>query len=142
MNMSISSRRVDLGQALDPKGELVFAEVGTHVPFTIARFFVVRGIGKGVERGGHAHRRTSELLICVEGELLIILNDGLQQEEFILNSPTNGIYVDPMVWISYRGLAVSSILTVLASTPFDETDYIRDCDTFRKVIQKDAFVGT
>ena len=134
VNMTTSSRWVRLGLVPDPRGELVFAEVGTHVPFPIARIFIVRGIGRGVERGRHAHRRTSEIVFCVEGEVLVHLDDGVHQEEFILDSPANGVVVDPMVWISYKGIARSSILTVLASRPFDEADYIRNRDTFLKAV--------
>ena len=110
---------------VDDRGELIVAETGRHVPFSIERVFVVRGIRAGVRRGGHAHRTTSELIFCTEGSVLLSLEHHDRNESILLDSAKKAVVIKPKTWITFKGLAKESSCTVLASTRYAEDDYIR-----------------
>ena len=109
----------------DERGELIVAEAGRHVPFPIERVFVVRGIPAGARRGGHAHRTTTELFFCTEGGVLLSLEHNDRSETIVLDTPRKAVVIRPRTWIVYEGLVDGSSCTVLASTRYAESDYIR-----------------
>ena len=49
-----------------------------------------------------------------------------------MNDPATGLYIGPMVWREMYDFSPGSVLTVLASDYYDEDDYIRDYETYRK----------
>ena len=49
-----------------------------------------------------------------------------------LARPDEGLFVGPMTWREMHDLELGTVLLVLASERFDEADYIRDYDTFRR----------
>ena len=118
----------------DLRGTLSAAEVGTHVPFAPTRYFIVFDVpGKDV-RGEHAHRHCQQFLVCVRGSVTVVVDDGANSEEIVLDEPNVGLYLPPLVWaIQYR-YSADALLLVLASDPYDPDDYIRDYDAFRGII--------
>lgn len=121
--------------AQDLRGQLSYAEVGQHVPFDVKRFFLVYGVAGKEVRGEHAHRELEQFLVCVHGECSIVADDGSQREEFLLNDPTLGLYLPPLVWAVQYKHAPETVLLVLASERYDPDDYIRDYAEFRAVIR-------
>ncbi|NJL00782.1 MAG: WxcM-like domain-containing protein [Spirulinaceae cyanobacterium SM2_1_0] len=111
------------------EGYLAIAEFEKSCPFPIARTYWVYGCPENMQRGGHAHHRLSQLLVCVAGEVEVTLNDGTEKQIFLLNQPTVGLLQKPLVWgdLRYRNQAV---LVVLASHPYAAEDYIRDYQHF------------
>jgi dTDP-4-dehydrorhamnose 3,5-epimerase-like enzyme len=117
----------------DLRGQLTFAETGLHVPFEIKRYFMVYQVAGEHIRGEHAHRRLHQFLVCVYGSCHIVADDGAHRQEFILDSPSIGIYLPPMVWgVQYR-YSPDAVLLVLASEPYDPADYIRSYDEFLRL---------
>jgi hypothetical protein len=53
-------------------------------------------------------------------------------KNFVLDTPDKGVYIPPNVWHTMQ-YSHTSIQMVLASTLFDESDYIRDYETFKKI---------
>jgi dTDP-4-dehydrorhamnose 3,5-epimerase-like enzyme len=90
MYESVNSFRED-------NGDLVVIEGGVHVPFVIARLFVVRA-HDGAIRGQHAHRECSQFLTCTSGTIEVLCDDGEQTAEFVLNEPNSGLLVPPKIW--------------------------------------------
>ncbi|HET7697878.1 MAG TPA: WxcM-like domain-containing protein [Vicinamibacterales bacterium] len=118
----------------DLRGSLSAAEVGTHVPFPPARYFIVFDVpGKDV-RGEHAHRRCQQFLVCVRGSVNVVVDDGVHSEEIVLAEPNLGLYLPPMVWAIQYKYSADALLLVLASDPYDPDDYIRDYDAFRAML--------
>jgi len=64
-----------LGRVVDLRGALTIGDVD-HVPFGVARAYFVSGVGPGLIRGAHAHRRCHQLLIAVQGGLTCVCDDG------------------------------------------------------------------
>lgn len=114
----------------DLRGDLAVTEYPADVPFLPARHFIVHSVANQEIRGEHAHRQCHQLLICVAGSVHIVADDGRQRQEFILDHPTLGLHLAPMVWgIQYR-YSRDAVLLVLASHAYDPQDYIRNYEEF------------
>ena len=114
----------------DLRGALTFGEIDKHLPFTPKRFFVIYDVPSTRVRGEHAHRQLHQFLVCVRGSCSVVLDDGRRREEVALNRATVGLHIPPMVWAVQYKYSPDSLLLVLASDVYDETDYIRDYDDF------------
>lgn len=113
----------DLG---DERGKLVVIESGQTIPFDIQRVFYIYKSDADIIRGQHANRKSEFVLINVAGQSKLRITDG--QEEFIveLNRPMMGVYLPQMVWKDMYDFSTDSVLLVLASTHYDDTEYIRN----------------
>jgi UDP-2-acetamido-3-amino-2,3-dideoxy-glucuronate N-acetyltransferase len=124
----ISIRRAD-----DIRGSLVAAELGHDLPFVPQRVFAVFGVPTREVRGEHAHRTCEQVLVCVNGRVSCILDDGKHRQEFSLDRPDVGLYVPPLVWATQYNYSADAVLVVLASLPYDPGDYIRVYEDFLAV---------
>lgn len=119
-----------LPQHGDMRGELSVAECGREIPFAVKRQFLVYHVPSPQVRGQHAHRECHQFLICVHGSCAVVADDGVEREEFTLNSRGLGLYLPPLVWgVQYR-YSADAVLLVLASHAYDERDYLRDYEEF------------
>ncbi|MGH8559061.1 MAG: WxcM-like domain-containing protein [Methylococcales bacterium] len=115
----------------DLRGKLVPIEFLRDLPFTPVRSFLVYGVPSNHVRGEHAHVLCHQFLIAVRGSLAVVIDDGRLRSQILLSDPSIGLYLKPMVWgIQYKFEAATTLL-VLASHPYDASDYIRDYNTFR-----------
>jgi len=122
----------------DLRGSLAVGEFPQQVPFVPKRYFVVFDVpGKDV-RGEHAHRRCHQFLICLRGSLSVVTDDGRSSEEIVLDRPSVGLYVPPMIWAVQYLYSADALLLVFASDPYDANDYIRDYDEFLSAIGEAA----
>lgn len=118
--------QIELPVVPDRQGDLAFAEGEGHVPFAIARVFFVYEVPAEAARGGHAHRVLEEAVFCLAGRMEISVDDGRRSRSFVLDDPRRGLYLPPLVWHDIGGFAPGTVYMGLASTEFDEADYIRD----------------
>jgi UDP-2-acetamido-3-amino-2,3-dideoxy-glucuronate N-acetyltransferase len=118
----------------DMRGNLSAGEFERSVPFPVKRYFMVFDVPSAEVRGEHAHRRCHQFLVCPRGSVSVVADDGTRREEFVLDVPSKGIYLPPMVWgIQYR-YSRDAILLVFASEYYDGEDYIRDYDDFLREV--------
>src|SRR5437763_5829102 len=113
----------------EARGNLTFGEYDTHLPFVPLRYFLVFDVPAGQRRGGHAHRRVSQALICVRGTVAVEIDDGRQRDEIMLDSPARALVVPPLVWAT-QTFAAGAVLLVLCSERYDAEEYVRDYDEF------------
>jgi hypothetical protein len=64
-----------------------------------------------------------------------VLHDGNQEYRFFLNRSYYGIYVPRMLWRKLENFSTNSLALILASTEYDEKDYIRDFEEFIDVMK-------
>jgi UDP-2-acetamido-3-amino-2,3-dideoxy-glucuronate N-acetyltransferase len=114
----------------DERGSLAVAELGAALPFPVARSFIIYDLPGAMARGGHAHRRCEQFLIAVAGSVAVTVDDGSERQEHLLDSPAVGLHIPAGVWSEQRYPGPASRLLVLASEPYDESEYIRDRDEF------------
>ena len=123
-----------LPSAADLRGQLSYAEIGRHVPFEVKRLFLVYGVAGKEVRGEHAHRALRQFLVCVHGQCSIVADDGTRREEFLLDDPSLGLHLPPLVWAVQYKHASEAVLLVLASERYDPADYIRDYSEFLRLL--------
>lgn len=117
----------------DDRGSLVVLEGAKTVPFEIKRVYYIFGTQLGVARGFHAHKKLQQVAVCVIGKCRMVLDDGEKREEVWLDSPTKGLVIGNMVWHEMHDFSSDSVLLVLASENYDESDYIRVYSDFMDV---------
>lgn len=127
--------RYDLPHVEDLRGLLSFGEAQRHVPFDIKRYFIVYGVDSKEVRGQHAHKRQSQFLICVHGSCRLMVDDGVNREEYLLDKPTIGVLVPPMVWGVQYHYTPDAVLLVLTSDYYDPEDYIRSYPEFLNMLR-------
>ena len=69
-------------------------------------------------------------MIAMSGSFDVVLDDGVDKKRFHLNRSYFGIYICPMMWRYLDNFSSGAVCMVLASAPYEESDYIRDYDTF------------
>src|SRR3989338_6571535 len=129
---------VDFPALGDDRGSLVALEGNKSIPFDIKWVYYLFGTQPGVARGFHAHKALKQVAVCVTGKCKMLLDNGTEKTDVWLDSPIKGIVIDSMVWHEMHDFSPDCVLLVLASEHYDETDYIRDYDSFIKVVAKSA----
>jgi UDP-2-acetamido-3-amino-2,3-dideoxy-glucuronate N-acetyltransferase len=125
-----------LPAAADMRGQLSYAEIGKNIPFEVKRFFLVYGVANQEVRGEHAHRKLHQFLICVHGRCSVVCDDGRNREEFLLDDPTLGLRLPPLVWAIQYKHSSEAVLLVLASDVYDANDYIREYSDFLDALRR------
>ncbi|GHW66713.1 WxcM-like domain-containing protein [Vibrio cholerae] len=114
----------------DMRGSLVVCEYRKHIPFVPKRSFFVHSVETDKVRGEHAHKECHQLLVALSGSLSVVVDDGVERDEIILDSPTLGLLIPKCVWgIQYK-FSRDAILLVYASEEYDDEDYLRNYDEF------------
>jgi dTDP-4-dehydrorhamnose 3,5-epimerase-like enzyme len=104
--------------------------------FQVERLFWTYYTPESIVRGRHAHYKTEQILIAVTGKIIVTTESATGQvSTFVLNEPNTGVYIPPNVWHTMQ-YSHTAIQLVLASTHYDEKDYIRDYDQFKQVWSK------
>jgi dTDP-4-dehydrorhamnose 3,5-epimerase-like enzyme len=116
----------------DDRGSLVALEAHKTVPFEVKRVYYIFATKLGVSRGFHAHRALQQVAVCVTGKCRIVLDDGTRREEVWLDSPTKGLFIGDLVWREMHDFSPDCVLLVLANEHYNETDYIRSYDEFKR----------
>ncbi len=121
---------VDLPRIPDNRGNLSFIEGKRHIPFDIARVYYLYDVPGGATRAGHAHKELQQLIIAANGSFDVHVDDGVRSQTFSLNRSYYGLYVRSMVWRVIDNFSSGAVCLVLASLPYDESDYYRNHDDF------------
>jgi len=116
------------------------------LPFSIGKVLVVSDIGVDDVRGNHAHHQTEEIMVPLSGGFTVELHDGRGREcrvklnagepaevEGADSTPAgtvDALLLHPRVWRVMRDFEPDTVMLIVADTPYDETDYIRDYDAF------------
>lgn len=108
---------------------LIGSECGT-LPFDVKRVYYLYDVPGGENRGSHAHRNLSQLIIAASGSFRVTLDDGKCKRSFFLNRPYQGLYVKPGMWRDLEDFSSGAVCMVLASEVYQAEDYIRDYEEF------------
>lgn len=126
-------RIIELPKISDPRGNLSFIEGGQQIPFDIKRVYYLYDVPGGSDRGSHAHKNLHQFVVAMSGSFDVVLDDGKKEKRFHLNRSYYGLYVCPMMWRYLDNFSSGGVCMVLASAHYDETDYIRNYDLFKRV---------
>lgn len=118
----------------DYRGSLNVFDFFQDLPFVPVRSFVTYNVANSEIRGEHAHRSCKQFLICIRGELSVVVTDGKNTEEIRLNSPSLGVYMPPMIWGTQSKYTADAMLLVFASEKYEHNEYIRSFEEYLKLI--------
>jgi UDP-2-acetamido-3-amino-2,3-dideoxy-glucuronate N-acetyltransferase len=114
----------------DMRGSLSVGEFDREIPFKPLRYFLVYDVPTIETRGEHAHIECHQFVVAIAGSVSVVVDDGRQREEFVLNQRNVGLYLPPMTWgIQYR-YSADAVMLVFASHYYASEDYIRDYSEF------------
>ena len=123
---------IQLPKILDERGNLSFIESETHIPFKVERTYWIYDVPGGEIRGSHAFKEQCEFIVALSGSFDVVLHDGKEEKVVSLNRSYYGLYVPNMIWRRMENFSTNAVAMVLASTKYEEMDYIRDFDEFKK----------
>lgn len=126
----------NLKTIVDIDGNLVPIESGIDISFEIKRVFYVYGVKDQNNRGKHSHYKTKQVLICLNGKIEVLCDDGDKKQKYLLESPQQALYIPSMIWDEQTYLTEDSVLLVLANTKYDKNDYIIDLKKFKELKKK------
>lgn len=115
---------------------LSFAQENDHIPFPMKRIYYITQVENNAVRGKHAHKKTKQILFCLQGTVNIILDNGNGKETVFLNESNKGLFLDAMMWHEMVDFQKDTILLVIASDIYMESDYIRNYQEFLEISKK------
>ena len=136
-DLSLKSRDcrwIKVPGASDMRGSVNFLELGKGLDFQPKRLFWLHHMAPGQWRGRHGHRESKLVLIAVNGQCQAHLDDGKVKETVVLADPARALYVAPWVWHELTDFTPQTAIMVIASTLFEEGEYLRDYETFRREV--------
>jgi len=113
-------------------GNLTALTNNMNIPFDIKRVYYLYDVPGGEDRGGHAHRELQQFIVAVSGAFDVLLNDGVNKKILHLDRPYFGVHIVPEIWRELLNFSSGAICLVLASHLYDESDYFRKYEEFRK----------
>lgn len=123
-----------LPKNVDMRGSLVAANFAQDFPFIPKRFFQVFGVPSVDVRGEHAHKECHQILVCINGSVKALLDDGVSRREVTLDSPNTFLHIPPLVWGTQYSYSENAVLGVFASHEYDPNDYIRSYSEFLRFV--------
>jgi len=121
----------------DTRGKLTVVEFPGVLPFAPSRAFLVFAVPEDEIRGMHAHIEQHQFLICTNGSCAVLLDNGHDQHETVLDNPTLGLHIPPMIWAKQYNFSPDATLLVLASDIYKPDDYINDYNEFLDMVSND-----
>ena len=133
MILTISDvKLLNLPKIEDPRGNLSFIEEMNHIPFKIERTYWIYDVPGGQVRGGHAFKKQQEFIVALSGSFDVVVDDGKEKKTCSLNRSYYGLYIPAGLWRQMENFSTNALAIVLSSTPFSESDYIREYSDFLK----------
>ncbi|EAM0811213.1 WxcM-like domain-containing protein [Campylobacter coli] len=119
----------------DNRGSLIALENLKEIPFEIKRIYYIYDTKPDFPRGAHAHKELEQVLIMMDGSCELVLNDGKDIKNIILNRPDVGLFIGKNIWREMKNFSYGAKLLVLASDFYNEKEYIRNYDEFLRIVK-------
>ena len=105
------------------------------LPFEVKRIYWTYFTPEDVERGGHCHIQLHQILIALAGTITVKTEmPGGIKKIFILDSPNKGLLIPKLCWREMK-YTHNAVQMCIASIAYEENDYIRDYNEFKKIKQ-------
>lgn len=124
---------VELPNIPESLGDLPHTYNNINVPFRIKRVFYSYDIPEKESRGAHAHKECHQFLMAINGSYEVLLDDGNNKRIVLLDQPNLGLHILPGIWASEQNFSRGAICLVFASHLYDEKDYIRSYEDFKRL---------
>lgn len=117
----------------DERGALISFESMLTLPFHLKRVYFLYDVT--ASRGFHAHKSLEQVAVCLKGSCEILLDDGVEQQNVVLNKSNVGLCIPRLTWREMHNFSADCILAILASENYCESDYIREYGDFLKEVK-------
>ena len=124
---------INLPKIIDKRGNLSFFENPKQLPFEIARTYWIYDVPGGETRGSHAFKEQHEFIVALSGSFDIVLHNGNEEIKFSLNRSYYGLFIPRMYWRRLENFSTNALALIVSDKHFDENDYIRDFEEFKKL---------
>lgn len=129
MKLIKDTKLIEIPKVHDERGSLAVIEKDV-VPFSIERVYYLYDVPSDSYRGGHAHKEQESVIIALSGSFEVIVDDGSARKRIMLNKPTQGLYIPTHIWREIDNFSSGAVCLVLASTEYDEAEYVREYNDF------------
>jgi len=126
---------LDVERHVSDNGSLSVFQEGS-LPFAVKRAFVIEAEPNDL-RGGHAHKECAQFFTVLRGSVRVGVVDELGPRSLDVVAGGPGLLIPPLCWAEQTYLETQTIALVLCDRTFDEADYIREFEMFRRL--RDAF---
>lgn len=123
-------RIIDLPKIHTYNGDITSINSLADIGFLVKRVYYLYDVPSMADRGSHAHKSLNQLIVAATGSFCIELFDGFDRIKYTLNRPDQGLIIRPGIWRDLNEFSGGGICLVLASLEYDESDYIRDYDSY------------
>lgn len=107
-------------------------QAAEELPIKVKRVYWINT--KGEARGGHAHRKTRQVFTCIQGSYTFVVDNGQEKKKFKLSADRpEGIHIS-WEWHTMEDCSDDCIILVFADMFCDESDYIRNYDQWKGLI--------
>ncbi len=103
----------------------------SHIFFK--RIFYIYHVPEGAQRGGHAHKDISQLIIAVKGSFDVKLYDGTETKKIKLSEYNKTVLIPPGIWADLDNFTKNTLCLVLASGYYDKNEYIYKLTEFNEL---------
>lgn len=118
----------------EARGQLNYLEGLRDIPFEVKRVYWLTEVPDQQVRGGHAHKTGEQVIVCTNGIIEAVLDDGKGRVlNYTLDKPNRGLYI-PAMWWGKMLFSRGAQLLGLASDEFSEEDYIRNKEDFNGAV--------
>lgn len=128
-----NTKLIEIPKVHDERGSLAVIEQDV-LPFEIKRVYYLFDVPSDSYRGGHAHKEQQSIIIALSGSFEVIVDDGNTRKRIMLNKPTQGLFISINVWREIDNFSSGAVCLVLASTNYNEGEYIRDYKDFKTYV--------
>lgn len=115
------AKLISISTFVDSRGSLSVIE--KILPFDIKRVYYIYDVDDS-ERGHHAHKKTIQALIMLNGSCNVFVGDKNHSKKYQIDSPEKCLLLNPEDFHWMSNFSKNAILLVLASEEFDNNDYI------------------
>ena len=115
----------------DSSSSILIPEFSHKINFNVKNFFIISA-NKNKVRGNHAHKKSRQILILVNGKVQIELENRNKKQKIIYSNSKYFFDIPKMTWLKLTFLE-KSCLFCLSTEKFIENEYIREYSVFKKL---------
>lgn len=130
-NLSIL-KPVHVSTFIDDRGCLGVADLVGSWNFEAQRIYYLTDVPPGKTRGTHGHKMLEQIFICLKGNFNLTVTDGSSTDKVQVLGLNMGYYLPAGVWRELSEFSQDAVCLVLASLPYEESDYINHFEEFLK----------
>jgi hypothetical protein len=117
---------------IDDRGFLGVADLLGSCNFETQRVYYLTDVPPGKTRGAHGHKLLEQIFICLKGSFNLTVTDGHSTDTAQVLGLDIGYHLPAGVWRELSDFSQDAVCLVLASLPYEESDYIYDFDAYLK----------